>query len=239
MAADRHISIQRLIWRSLVWVLSAALVAPALLCLLFAVVPVPLTPLMILRATDGAAMERDWTSLDRISPHLVAAVLAAEDTTFCRHHGFDMPALSDAARRYLRPGRNARLRGGSTITQQTVKNVFLWPDRTWVRKGFEALLTVYADVLWSKRRTIEIYLNVVEWGDGVYGAEAASRRYFGKAARNLSEFEAARLAAVLPNPRKWSADAPGPYVAGRVETIRARAAQLGPLLDCTREPGRR
>ena len=234
MASGGRGTSRRFILRPLIAALTLTLAAPALLCLLYAVVPVPLTPLMVIRAGDGATMERRWTAIDDISPRLIAAVIAAEDTNFCRHHGFDLPALSEAWRRYARSGRSGRLRGGSTITQQTVKNVFLWPNRTWARKGIEAGLTLYADTLWTKRRTIEIYLNVVEWGPGLYGAEAAARHHFDKPARDLSAFEAARLAAVLPNPRKWSAAAPGPYVAGRVETIRVRAAQLGPLLDCAR-----
>jgi len=212
----------------------AALLVPALLCLLFAVVPVPLTPLMVLRAAQGAPMTRDWTSIERISPSLIAAVVAAEDSNFCRHYGFDIPALSEAIRRYTRSQRSSRLRGASTITQQTVKNVFLWPDRTWPRKILEAGLTLYAETLWSKRRTLEIYLNVVEWGDGIYGAEAAARHHFGKSARDLTRTEAARLAAVLPSPLRWSPSNPGPYVVSRTETIRVRGESLGPLLDCVR-----
>jgi monofunctional biosynthetic peptidoglycan transglycosylase len=212
----------------------AALLVPALLCLLFAVVPVPLTPLMVLRAAQGAPMTRDWTSIERISPSLIAAVVAAEDSNFCRHYGFDIPALSEAIRRYTRSQRSSRLRGASTITQQTVKNVFLWPDRTWPRKILEAGLTLYAETLWSKRRTLEIYLNVVEWGDGIYGAEAAARHHFGKSARDLTRTEAARLAAVLPSPLRWSPSHPGPYVVSRTETIRVRGESLGPLLDCVR-----
>jgi monofunctional biosynthetic peptidoglycan transglycosylase len=217
---------------ALIRVAGGVILAPAALCLLFAVVPVPPTPLMLVRAASGADMVRDWTPIESISPHLAAAVVAAEDTRFCSHHGFDLEALTAAWRGYRSSVRGRRLRGGSTISQQTVKNVFLWPDRSWARKALEAWLTIYAETIWSKRRMLEIYLNVAEWGDGVYGAEAAARKHFGKAARELIAPEAARLAAVLPNPRRWSPSAPGPYVAGRAATIGARATSLGPLLAC-------
>lgn len=210
---------------------AAVLIAPAVLCALLAVVPAPPTPLMVLRAVDGAAMERKWVPIEKISTRLQAAVMAAEDSRFCEHFGFDADAVIKAWRGNT-SGRAQTLRGGSTITQQTVKNVFLWPARSWLRKGLEAWLTVYAEAIWTKRRTFEIYLNVVEWGDGVYGAEAAARRHFGKSANALTADEAARLAAILPSPRRWSAATPGPYVSQRTATIRARAADLGPRLDC-------
>ena len=221
--ATRRIAVRGLI---------VVVVAPVIACLLLAVFPVPVTPLILIRAAEGAGRERQWAPLDRISTHLAASVIAGEDSQFCRHVGFDAEALEKAWRGYSASGRTRPLRGGSTITQQTVKNVFLWPERSWLRKGLEAWLTIYAEVFWSKRRTLEIYLNVVEWGDGLYGAEAAARKYFGKSAAALTAAEAARMAAVLPSPRKWSVTAPGPYVSRRAATIRARAERLGPLLDC-------
>jgi monofunctional biosynthetic peptidoglycan transglycosylase len=217
--------LKRNLWRLILVVLGA----PALMTLVFGVLPVPLTPLMALRALDGAGIVKEWVGMDRMSAHLGRSVIAAEDATFCDHHGFDAAALRKAWRSYRRGG---DLRGGSTITMQTAKNVFLWPDRTFVRKGLEAWLTVYLEALWSKRRIMEVYLNVVEWGDGVYGAEAAARKYFGKSAAALDAREAALLASVLPSPRKWSAAQPGPYVRARSETIKYRAARLGELDDC-------
>ena len=217
-------------WRSwIVRMLLVILALPALITLSFAVVPIPLTPLMVLRWVDGAPVQKDWVSLDEIAPHLARAVIAAEDATFCEHFGFEPEALRKAWRSYQRGG---RLRGGSTISMQTAKNVFLWPGRTFVRKALEAWLTVYIEALWTKRRTLEVYLNVVEWGPGIYGAEAAAQYHFHKSAANLTARESALLAAVLPSPRRWSASKPGPYVRTRAETISTRAERLGVLGAC-------
>jgi monofunctional biosynthetic peptidoglycan transglycosylase len=158
--------------------------------------------------------------LERISPHLIRAVIASEDGEFCRHWGFDFNELRQAWEESQNGG---RLRGASTITQQTAKNVFLWSGRSWARKGLEAYFTVLIEGLWPKRRTIEVYLNVVEWGPGVFGAEAASRRWFRKRASQLTRLEAARLAAILPNPKNWRANPPGPYITNRGYTIAARS----------------
>jgi monofunctional biosynthetic peptidoglycan transglycosylase len=217
-------------WRRLVLrVALAMMIFPVLITLLYALVPVPLTPLMLIRAADGLAMEKEWVPLISISIDLQRSVIVAEDATFCTHHGFEPDALQKAWESNERGG---RLRGGSTITMQTAKNVFLWPGRNFVRKGLEAWLTLYLEALWSKQRTIEVYLNVVEWGPGIYGAEAAARHHFNKSAATLSAHEAALLAAVLPSPRRWSASKPGPYVRTRAETIQARAAQIGAGASC-------
>jgi monofunctional biosynthetic peptidoglycan transglycosylase len=161
-------------------------------------VPPPVTPLMLLRAAQGHGIDKDWRPLDRISPDLIRAVMAGEDQKFCRHHGFDWDAVETAWERY-ESGRG-RLLGASTISMQTTKNVFLWPGRDWLRKGLEAYFTVLIELAWGKRRIIEIYLNVVEWGPGIYGAEAAARHYFHKSAAALDAAEAARLVAALPDP---------------------------------------
>ena len=143
-----------------------------------------------------------------MSPALPRAAIAAEDARFCQHHGFDFDAMQKALQHdEKRPG---RLRGGSTISQQTAKNVFLWPQRSWVRKGFEAYFTVLIELLWGKRRIMEVYLNTVEMGPGLYGVEAASQRYFGVSAKALDPAQAARLIAILPSPLKWQAVDPGP-----------------------------
>lgn len=192
------------------------IVGPILWVALYAFMPVPGTYLMIQRAFQGDHVQRQGVSLNTISPHLVRAVMAGEDAKFCSHHGFDVEAIQRALKSNAR-GR--KLRGGSTISQQTAKNLFLWPQRSWVRKGFEAYFTVLIEVAWPKRRIMETYLNAAEWGDGVFGAELAARANFGKSAKNLTRTEAARLAAILPSPNKWSADAPGPMVRARTARI--------------------
>ena len=193
------------------------LLLPAGGVLAHALVPPPTTLLMLTRVIEGEGIDYRWRPLDRISPRLVEAVIASEDARFCSHRGFDMQAIEQALERNRRGG---RMRGGSTISQQTAKNVFLWPRRSWVRKGLEAGYTVLIETFWSKRRIMEVYLNVAEWAPGVYGAEAAAQYWFRKSAADLTAAEAARLAAVLPSPRRYQAASPGPYVrrrAGRVQ----------------------
>ena len=172
--------------------------------------------------------------MKQIAPVLARSVLTAEDENFCNHRGFDTKALQKAIDQYLDEDEERTLRGGSTISQQTAKNVFLWPARTWLRKGLETWLTFYLEALWPKARIMEMYLNVVEWAPGVYGAQAAARHHFQKDAARLTAHEAALLAAVLPNPRRWNASNPGPYVQGRSETLQVRAARIGTLASCLR-----
>ena len=181
-------------------------------------VPPVTTLLMVEQGLKGQGVDYRWRSLDDISPRLVEAVIAAEDSTFCTHRGFDMKAIERALESNAR-GR--RVRGGSTISQQTAKNVFLWSDRNWIRKGLEAGYTVLIEAFWSKRRIVEVYLNVAEWAPGVYGAEAAAQHWFGKSAADLTPREAARLAAILPSPRRYQAASPGPYVRRRASRIQA------------------
>ena len=185
--------------------------------------PPPVTFLMVARSFEGEGLSYRWRSLDDISPRLVEAVIASEDSTFCAHRGFDMKAIEKALKANVRAEKrgNGRIRGGSTISQQTAKNVFLWPGRDWVRKGLEAGYTVLIETLWGKRRIVEVYLNVAEWAPGVYGAEAAARHWFDKSARDLSAREAARLAAILPSPRRYDAASPGPYVRRRASRVQA------------------
>ncbi len=181
--------------------------------------PVPGTANMAGRVLQGTTVYYTWTPLEDISPHLVRAVIAAEDTKFCNHSGIDVEAIQDALQERDRRG---QLRGASTLTQQTAKNVFLWNGGGFVRKGGEAWMAVFIDGFWGKRRVLETYLNVAEWGDGLYGAEAAARGRFGKSAKDLTRFEAARLAAVLPSPNKWRVNPAGPYVRQRTATLQAR-----------------
>jgi monofunctional biosynthetic peptidoglycan transglycosylase len=204
----------------IVFLAGAALIATSLFeVVLTRFVPPPATPLMLIRLVEGYGLDKDWRPLAQISPHLVRAVMAGEDAKFCQHHGFDWTAIDEAWRRY-ESGRG-KLRGASTISMQTAKNVFLWPGRDWIRKGFEAYFTVLIEFLWGKHRIIEMYLNVVELGPGLYGAEAASRAYFHKPAAALTEAEAARLAAILPDPLKWSPAHPDRTVLARAAFIRA------------------
>jgi monofunctional biosynthetic peptidoglycan transglycosylase len=188
--------------------------------LIHAVVPPPMTLLMMQQKLGGQGLDYRWRSLDEISPRLVAAAIAAEDARFCSHPGFDFEAIEQAMKANEQ-GR--RMRGGSTISQQTAKNVFLWPGRDWVRKGLEAGYTVLIETVWGKRRIMEVYLNVAEMGPGIYGAEAAAQHWFGKSASDLSSREAARLAAILPSPRRYNAGSPGPYVRRRASRIQAAA----------------
>ncbi len=197
-----------------------------LLVVLYRVVPPPITPLMIIRSLDDDSLttdvRREWRPLEDISPHALRAVLAAEDMKFCDHFGFDWTALRAAWQSYRDDAKGARLRGGSTITMQTAKNVFLWPSRSLFRKSAEAWFTMLMEVFWSKQRILEVYLNVVEWGDGIYGVEAAARAHFRRPAKTLTAGQAARLAAILPNPRIYAVDEPTGYIAGRARTILRR-----------------
>lgn len=206
--------------RILAFAVGAFLVGSVFLVALYREVPPPVTPLMLIRGVEGHGIAKEWLSLAQISPHLVRAVIASEDAKFCDHHGFDWDAIGEAWRRYRQGA--GRLRGASTISMQTAKNVFLWPGRDWPRKGLEAYFTVLIELAWGKRRIIETYLNVVEWGPGIYGAEAASQSHFHKPAGALTADEAAHLAAVLPDPLKWSASHPDRYVAERAASIRAQ-----------------
>lgn len=201
----------------------ATVVVPVLWVLIYGVIEAPGTLLMAQRAAQGEEVRRQAVPLKRISPHLVRAVIAAEDAKFCAHQGFDVEAIQQAAKYNERAEKrgSSRRRGASTISQQTAKNLFLWPQRSWLRKGLEVYFTALIEMFWSKRRIMEAYLNAAEWGDGVFGAEAAARARFGKSASELTANEAARLAAVLPSPNKWNPVRPGRYVSRRVGAIQA------------------
>lgn len=202
-----------------------AVAVTALVLAVFSVVPLPTTAFMIESAVRrGATVDYDWTSGSKISPHLLVAVVAAEDQRFADHSGFDFEAIEKAARHNSRGG---SVRGASTISQQVAKNIFLWSGRSYLRKVLEAGLTVMIETMWSKRRILDVYVNVAEMGDGVFGAEAASRRFFHKPAVSLSASEAALLAAVLPNPTDYRADAPSGYVRRRQQWILKQMRALG------------
>ena len=208
----------------------AAVGVPLLAVLALRWVPPPTTAFMVRSAqaradTAGwAAAGYRWTAWDDISPYAALAVIASEDQRFPRHRGFDVDAIRLALEQARQGG---RLRGASTISQQTAKNLFLWPGRSFVRKGLEAGLTVLVELCWSKRRILEVYLNVAEFGDGLFGITAASERFFGKPPADLGPDEAARLAAVLPNPKWLRADDPSPGVRARAAWIRGQMDALG------------
>ncbi len=205
-------------------VLLVLFLAPAILILVYAIVPPPLTPLMAIRLTEGYGMHKDWAPLSQISPHLQRAVIASEDAKFCQHSGFDWQAVDSALARNQK--RRTRIHGASTISMQTSKNLMLWPGRTFLRKGAEAFVTVWLEAFLSKRRILELYLNIIEWGPGIYGAEAAAQHYFRVPAAKLTREQAARLAVVLPRPLSWRPDAPGPGTRARAATIEARMADV-------------
>ncbi|ARJ41465.1 monofunctional biosynthetic peptidoglycan transglycosylase [Pantoea alhagi] len=196
---------------------------------LFAFLPVPFSAVMAERQVSAWltgdfawVAHSDWVSRDEISPWLPLAVIAAEDQKFPVHWGFDVEAIESVL-----DNQNGRLRGASTLTQQTAKNLFLWDGRSWLRKGLEAGLTLGLEGVWSKRRILTVYLNIAEFGDGIFGVEAAAQRYFHKPASRLTMSEAALLAAVLPNPLRFRADAPSGYVRQRQAWIMRQMSQLG------------
>ncbi len=191
----------------------------ALWVLAYRFLPVPTTAYMISESRRLGGVERVWTPMDEISPNLQRAVVAAEDANFCAHWGFDMGAIRDAIS-------DGAQRGASTLSQQTVKNTFLWHGRNWGRKALEALLTPFVELVWPKSRILEVYLNIAEFDEGVFGAEAAAVYYFGVSAADLSMAQAARLAAVLPNPKDRSAANPSPWLLERAANIADGAATI-------------
>jgi monofunctional biosynthetic peptidoglycan transglycosylase len=225
----------RFLLNALVTLVAVMVIGPVVAVALYRFVPPPVTILMIERLAEGHGLDHRWLPLSQMAPTLPRAAIAAEDARFCEHHGFDFNAIEKAVQHDQR--RPNRLRGGSTISQQTAKNVFLWPERSWVRKGFEAYITVLIETIWGKRRIMEIYLNTVEMGPGVYGVEAAAQRYFHVSARAVNPIQAARLIAILPSPLKWQVIDPGAYVRrrsgkidkgeGAVERVGSAACVIG------------
>ena len=220
----------RRVLRWMGWVCLLFLGLTVALVLIFRFVPVPASALMVERRIQAMGSETPyvsrhrWVPLEEISPLMGVAVIAAEDQLFAEHFGFDWNAIEKAV---AHNERSRRKRGASTLTQQTAKNLFLWSSRSWIRKGFEAWFTLALEAGWSKRRILEVYLNIVEFGDGLYGVEAASQVYFGKPAKRLTASEAALLAAVLPNPHRFKVGAPSEYIRTRQAWILRQMAQLG------------
>lgn len=204
--------------RTLAVIFALLVPIPIFLILIFRFVPVPGTPQMLVSLVSGHGAHYAWRDSSSISPYLGRAVISSEDQRFCSHHGFDWKNINDAWRSHERHPKKP-LRGASTISQQAARSLFLLPVRSWVRKGMEAYLTVLIEALWPKERILTAYLNVVDWGNGNFGAEAASEAYFHVPASALSRAQAARLAAILPDPTKWRAVQPGPYVTKRTATL--------------------
>ena len=190
---------------------------------IYAFIPIPMTKLMVIEG-QTKEISYEWKDLEAISEKLQLAVMCAEDQYFLLHYGLDFGSIKKAEESNRNGG---NVRGASTITQQVAKNVFLWPDRTWMRKACELYFTLLIEMVWSKERIMEAYLNVAEFGDGVFGAEAAAQRYFKKSAHELSTTQAARLAAILPSPKRYSAVSPSPYVQGRVDWIKKQMKYWG------------
>lgn len=213
----------KLIRKIIIRVVAAFFASTILAVIVLRFVPVWVTPLMVIRCVEQSnegrslKLHHHWVSLDKMSPHMPVAVMASEDQRFLLHHGFDYDAIQKAAKRNLKGGKNKL--GGSTITQQTAKNVFLWPGRSWVRKGLEAYFTALIELFWSKQRIMEVYLNSIEMGDGIYGLDAVAEYHFGTSADRLSRSDCALIAATLPNPRRFSSREPSAYMRQRQRRI--------------------
>jgi monofunctional biosynthetic peptidoglycan transglycosylase len=219
-------------WLRWLGAVAAILVSwPIVMTMVYAMVPPPFSNVMISRWISGSAINHEWVSLDHISGNLQRAVISSEDARFCEHHGVDWVEFQDVIDDAL-DADEGPLRGASTISMQTAKNLFLWDGRSFIRKGLEIPLAYWMDFVWSKRRMIEIYLNIAEWAPGVYGAEAASQFHFKKPAAKLSRREAALLAAVLPNPIKRNAGKPSRGVSRIADRIQQRMAAIGPYVTC-------
>jgi monofunctional biosynthetic peptidoglycan transglycosylase len=228
------IKILATIW-TIVWkTVLAFIVVSIVSVIIFRWVPVPLTPLMLIRdvqqltSDKGIVMEHDWVPLKEISPKLQLAVVCSEDQNYLKHFGFDWGAIQKAMKENEQ---GKRIRGASTITQQTAKNVFLWQGRSYLRKGLELWFTLLIEVFWSKERIMEVYLNSIEMGNGIYGAEAAAQHWFHKPAKKLTKDEAAAIAAILPNPLRFKANPPSTYVSGRKAWIKQQMNFWGNKLD--------
>lgn len=210
------------IWKAFRWILGGFLATSFLSVILLKFLPIYITPLMVIRCFqqlgdgESVTLHHHWVPLEEISPNMPVAVMSSEDTRFLLHHGFDYAAIEKAARQNMK--RKKKL-GASTISQQTAKNIFLWPGRSWLRKGFEVYFTTLIELMWSKQRIMEVYLNSIEMGNGIYGVDACAEYHFGKKAIELTRADCALIAATLPNPRKFSSKNPSAYMRKRQRQI--------------------
>ncbi|MBL7936938.1 MAG: monofunctional biosynthetic peptidoglycan transglycosylase [Bacteroidia bacterium] len=219
-----------IIWKTIVAFFILSIVS----VIIYRWVPIPVTPLMLIRDVEqlgngkGITMKHDWVPLEEISPKLQLAVVCSEDQNYLKHYGFDLGAIKKAMKENEQ---GKRIRGASTITQQTAKNVFLWQGRSYIRKGLEVWFTLLIETFWSKERIMEVYLNSIEMGNGIYGAEAASQYWFHKSAKKLSKDDAAAIAAILPNPLRLKANPASDYVSKRKVWIKQQMNFWGNQLD--------
>jgi len=220
--------ILRWIWKAMLWFFGFSILS----VIIFKWVPIPFTPLMVTRIIEfklegkDAIYSHKWVPLEDISPNLQKAVIASEDENFLKHNGFDFEAMQKA---FKNNSKGRKLKGGSTISQQTAKNVFLWQGRSYIRKGLEAYFTVLIELIWGKERIMEVYLNSIEMGNGVYGAQEAARHWYSKTATNLTPREAAGIAAILPNPRKFKASNSSSYINRRKDKIMRVMRHVGKI----------
>lgn len=205
------------------WLFILTFISSILSVVAYRFIPVYFTPLMLMRCFEqmgngeSIKLYHKWIPLEKMPPSMPVAVMASEDQRFLSHHGFDYEAIRMAAEEHLKDGK--KLRGGSTISQQTAKNVFLWQGRSWIRKGLETYFTFLIEMMWSKQRIMEVYLNSIEMGDGIYGVEACAEQHFDMEAQQLNRRDCALIAATLPNPRRYSSKNPGPYMLKRIGQI--------------------
>nr|WP_321221388.1 monofunctional biosynthetic peptidoglycan transglycosylase [uncultured Psychroserpens sp.] len=217
----------KFIFKTLFWLFVFSIV----IVIVFKWVPVPITPLMVIKNieqndTSKKGWEHNWVPIEEISKNIQLAVICSEDQNFLKHHGFDVKAIEKA---YEHNKKGKRLKGASSISQQTAKNVFLWPQRSWLRKGLETYFTFLIELIWSKERIMEVYLNSIEMGPGIYGVEAASQYWFKKSASKLTKQEAAAIASILPNPLRYRANPATIYIEGRKTWIMKQMNYFGPL----------
>lgn len=223
-----------ILWKYTKRIMLFFLISTISVTILYRFINPPITLLMIIRVVEqwgdgkNSKMTKKWKDIEEISPNMASAVVASEDQLFLEHWGFDFKSIEKAYENNNKKKRRT-IRGASTISQQVAKNVFLWPGRSWVRKGLEVYFTLLIETFWSKERILETYLNVIEMGDGIYGAEAASQKYFKRSAKKLSKTQAAMIAAILPNPIKYSATKPSNYIKGRQQWIMRNMEYIGKL----------
>ena len=218
-------------WRVVAYILLGLVWFPYVLAVVYRLLPAPST-LMLARILTQRTVERQWVPLGAISPRLIAAVINSEDARFCSHYGIDLGAIRDAVRQA--DARDRPVRGTSTLTQQTAKNLFLWNGRSWLRKALEAPLALWLSLIWPKERVIEVYLNIAEWGEGVFGIEAAAKRAFGMSAAGLNQRQAALLAVALPNPKKRDAGRPTSLHRHLAERLIVKVQRGGADLSCVK-----
>jgi monofunctional biosynthetic peptidoglycan transglycosylase len=220
-------------WRYILMLVLLGFQVTMFFIILYRVMPVPVTPLHLVRVyeqiRDGkdVKLKKDWKSIDYVSDKFCLAVITSEDVKFIRHYGFDFEQIKNSIDRGLKRGK--KLRGASTISQQTAKNLFFTPKRSWIRKVPEVIITVSLELLWTKKRILEVYINIIEMGDGIYGVEAASQAYFNKSSTKLTSHQSALIAACLPNPRRWNAGKPSNYIQRKARTIQRFMHQIGDL----------